>query len=65
MATQIEARAVQRTIMLEHANDDFAAAMKSLKHTQNELARSEKMAALGALVAGVAHGLNTPIKSVN
>lgn len=40
---------------------ELAARLKQLQDTQTHLVQSEKMSALGQMVAGIAHELNTPI----
>jgi signal transduction histidine kinase len=58
---ELEDRVAQRTVALESSNRELSLALTNLKTAKDQLVQSEKMAALGALVAGVAHELNTPI----
>lgn len=59
--TQLENRVDERTAQLQAVNHAMKTTLDQLQYTQQNLIQSEKLAALGALVAGIAHELNTPI----
>jgi signal transduction histidine kinase len=57
----LEHRVQHRTQELAESNAQLNEALDTLKRAQQELVRSEKLASLGSLVAGVAHELGTPV----
>lgn len=58
---ELEQRVAEQTADLRHSNEELQVSLEQLHETQDQLVEAEKMAALGRLVAGIAHEINTPI----
>ncbi len=49
---------------LGKSNEELVETLQQLKATQEELIQSKKMAALGQLIAGIAHEINNPVSFI-
>ncbi len=66
--TELETTVEDRTAEVTAANqellainDELVTTLETLKTTQHQLVQSERLAALGGMVAGIAHEINTPV----
>jgi signal transduction histidine kinase len=60
----LEREVRRRTEALEQKNAELREALEKLRRAQDNLVRSEKLASMGRLVAGIAHEINNPVNAV-
>jgi PAS domain S-box-containing protein len=61
---QINSEIREKNKLIEKQKIELEMAFENLKRTQEQLVQSEKLAALGQLIAGIAHEINNPIGAV-
>jgi signal transduction histidine kinase len=60
----LEREVRRRTEVLEQRNGELREALEKLRRAQDDLVRTEKLASMGRLVAGIAHEINNPVNAV-
>ena len=61
----LEAEVEQRTAELREKHEALQQTLEELQEAQQRLATQEKLASLGALIAGIAHEMKNPLNFVN